>query len=74
MTNKKMCNLQSTGDILSWKTFEDINFEDMFKNIPSSCDGNNIIAKLEQFINLNNQHDVWTYIDDNVILKFCFRQ
>lgn len=53
-----MCNLQSTGDILSWKTFEDINFEDMFKNIPSSCDGNNIIAKLEQFINLNNQHDV----------------
>lgn len=41
MTNKKMCKLQSTGDILSWKTFEDINFEDTFKNIPSSCDDEN---------------------------------
>lgn len=38
ITNKKMCNLQSTGDILSWRTFENINFENTFKNIPSSCD------------------------------------
>lgn len=38
MTNKKMCSLKSTGDILSWRTFENINLENTFKNIPSSCD------------------------------------
>lgn len=39
MTDKKCCSLKSTGDILSWRTFENINLENTFKNIPSSCDG-----------------------------------
>lgn len=38
MTDKKLCSLKITGDILSWRTFENINLENTFKNIPSSCD------------------------------------
>lgn len=39
MTYKNSCNLKATADILSWKEFENINAEFLFKHMPSECDG-----------------------------------
>lgn len=42
MIDKKLCSLKSIGDIFFWRIFENINFENLFKNILSSCDGDYI--------------------------------
>ena len=39
MTTKRNCNLLSTGDIVSWKEFENVNLDFVFKQFPSDCDG-----------------------------------
>lgn len=38
MKNKKSCIAKRVGDIVSWKEFENINFDSTFKHIPSECD------------------------------------
>lgn len=38
MKSKMSCSVQSFGDILPWKEFENINFDSTFKHIPSECD------------------------------------
>jgi hypothetical protein len=46
MSKFKSCSLERTGDILSWKKFENIHSETTFKQIPSECDGNEISSYL----------------------------
>ncbi|XP_078337815.1 uncharacterized protein LOC111100868 [Crassostrea virginica] len=38
MTTKRNCSLLSTGDIVSWKEFENVNLDFVFKQFPSDCD------------------------------------